>query len=463
MSEKEKREKELEEDLVFVDEESVKDKSKMAEDKSPLDKTIQRKKTRRRTSDSMEIQKDRSIAFLRRYIVVIGILVLLAAVALGAIVVAVKKHKASKGAPNEQTLTDTSFEIDAHDDVNKLIEDYFAAYTDGDVDKLITIAYPMSDAEKEYITLFSGYVDGFEDITCYTKPGADAQSYITAVYANVKYKEIKTKAPSLYYFYVQKDDSGNLYINNLYSEYNQVYKELEQDAEIASLLGTCREEADTLELEESIHKNYTQALEKDQELKKMLEETIPGEIAKLDQQAQAQEQEAQQKAEEEKKKEEQKKQEEEKKKEEQKKKEEKAVKENVYATDNINIRKSPSTDAATVGSALTGAEMTRIAVRGDGWSKVQTGNIVGYVKSEFISKDKPKTQASSSKLTPGKKIYLLDTVNVRASMSENSERIGVAYSGETVTVVENYAQGWTKVNWKGQVGYVKTDILAAAA
>ncbi len=30
MSEKEKREKELEEDLVFVDEESVKDKSKMA-------------------------------------------------------------------------------------------------------------------------------------------------------------------------------------------------------------------------------------------------------------------------------------------------------------------------------------------------------------------------------------------------------------------------------------------------
>ena len=116
-----------------------------------------------------------------------------------------------------------------------------------------------------------------------------------------------------------------------------------------------------------------------------------------------------------------------------------------------------------MGSALTGAEMTRIAVRDDGWSKVQTGNIVGYVKTEFISKSKPKAPAASSKLTPGKNIYLLDTVNVRASMSENSERIGVAYSGETVTVVENYAQGWTKVNWKGQVGYVKTDILAAAA
>ena len=80
-------------------------------------------------------------------------------------------------------------------------------------------------------------------------------------------------------------------------------------------------------------------------------------------------------------------------------------------------------------------------------------------KIEFLSKKKP--QASTSSLTPGRNIYLQDTVNVRESMSENSARIGVAYAGETLTIVQVYNQGWTKVNWKGQVGYVRSDVLQA--
>ena len=62
---------------------------------------------------------------------------------------------------------------------------------------------------------------------------------------------------------------------------------------------------------------------------------------------------------------------------------------------------------------------------------------------------------------PGDTIYLKDTVNVRESMSENSSRIGVAYAGETLTIVQVYDQGWTRVNWNGQVGYVRTDVLQA--
>ena len=44
-------------------------------------------------------------------------------------------------------------------------------------------------------------------------------------------------------------------------------------------------------------------------------------------------------------------------------------------------------------------------------------------------------------------------------MGENADRLGVAYAGENVKVVESYAEGWSKVEWNGQTGYVKTDLL----
>ena len=386
------------------------------------------------------------------------------AVAIAAIVVAVKKHSVPKGAPAVTESSEQSYELNEHKDINELIENYFTAYAAGDTDKLMTYAYPVTDKEKSYIKLYSKYVDKFENINCYTKSGDDAGTYIVSVYTAVKFKDVKTAAPGLYFFYVKTDDSGKVFIDNVYSAYNLNYQELEQDSETAAMIGRYEETEDTLDLIDQTQVQYDKAVEKDADLKKLVEETIPNAVSKWAQDIEkddttAQQEEEQKQAEEEQKKqeEEQKKQEEEKKKQEAASKE-KAVNEKVYATDNINIRKSASTKAATVGSALYGAEMTRVAVLDSGWSKIKTGNITGYVKTEFISTKKPAAKTGS--LTPGKKIYLQDTVNVRSAMSESSDRVGVAYSGETVTVVESYAQGWTKVNWNGKVGYIKTDVLA---
>ena len=44
-------------------------------------------------------------------------------------------------------------------------------------------------------------------------------------------------------------------------------------------------------------------------------------------------------------------------------------------------------------------------------------------------------------------------------MSETASKVGTAFSGEKVTVVMSYAEGWTKVTWNGKTGYVKTDLL----
>ena len=50
------------------------------------------------------------------------------------------------------------FEVDAHEDVNTLINQYYTAYAAGDTDTLSTIAAPLSENEKSYISVFSQYV-----------------------------------------------------------------------------------------------------------------------------------------------------------------------------------------------------------------------------------------------------------------------------------------------------------------
>ena len=54
---------------------------------------------------------------------------------------------------------------------------------------------------------------------------------------------------------------------------------------------------------------------------------------------------------------------------------------------------------------------------------------------------------------------LENTTNIRSGMSEDSGKVGTAYAGEKVTVVMSYAEGWTKVKWNGETGYIKTSLL----
>lgn len=52
-----------------------------------------------------------------------------------------------------------------------------------------------------------------------------------------------------------------------------------------------------------------------------------------------------------------------------------------------------------------------------------------------------------------------ETVNVRKSANENSARIGVCYAGEKLEILMKQADGWTRVKFQGETGYVKSDVL----
>ena len=69
-------------------------------------------------------------------------------------------------------------------------------------------------------------------------------------------------------------------------------------------------------------------------------------------------------------------------------------------------------------------------------------------------------QAEDPEVTPqNRQTHVTDTVNVRAERSTESARLALAYAGDTITQIESYGDGWSKVEYNGQTGYVMTEYI----
>lgn len=84
----------------------------------------------------------------------------------------------------------------------------------------------------------------------------------------------------------------------------------------------------------------------------------------------------------------------------------------------------------------------------------------GTPSSEPEPAPTPSQPATSSGKVPNSGEFTVsETVNVRKSANENSDRIGVCYSGEKLEILMKQADGWTRVKFQGETGYVKSDVL----
>ena len=339
------------------------------------------------------------------------------------------------------------YEVDAHAEVNTLIQQYYTAYAAGDVATLSTLATPVSANEQSYILMFSQYVDEYQNIKCYTKPGLDEKSYLVSVSMEIKFTGVDTLAPGLDFFYVRTNESGALYIDNLYCQYNLANQENALDTSVQNLIGEFEGQEDVIALQSEVQTRFDEAVAADANLSAMITTTIPDAInGWVTQLAQAQPQ-PQEPAPEQ--------------------PQEQPPQEMLYAVDTVNVRATADTASEKIGSLEKGVAIARTAVEGE-WSKVNYGGYEGYIKSEYLSAEPPAADAAAdagqpadagAALSEGTEVQLKDTVNIRASMSEDSERIGTAYSGEKVTVIMSYAEGWTKVTWNNKTGYIKSSLL----
>lgn len=73
-------------------------------------------------------------------------------------------------------------------------------------------------------------------------------------------------------------------------------------------------------------------------------------------------------------------------------------------------------------------------------------------------------QPQNQPAEPAQPIYAnaTTTVNVRISDSEQAEKIDQVAGGEQVQIIEQRANGWSKVNYNGKEGYMKSEYLQIA-
>ena len=128
------------------------------------------------------------------------------------------------------------------------------------------------------------------------------------------------------------------------------------------------------------------------------------------------------------------------------------------ASTRVNVRESADTNANKI-AVLTPGQRVRVLSEENGWTRLQyvdeNKNLVeGSVKSDYLTNTSALYTAKAN-------------VNVRASASEKTEKLGKAEKGSEVVVIENGQDGWAKVCYVSgntvKDGFIKADYLEQEA
>lgn len=311
----------------------------------------------------------------------------------------------------ESDAADDSQQPESHPEITELVSTYYNSYAAGDLDKLSQLAKYLSDMEKDYIKMMNEHVESYDNVSCMVETGRTEDEYIVLASYDMKLAGVEGSLPGINIFYVQTNKQGELYINNRYSSFNREIKEQKTKKKILNLITEFENSEEVQKLQLEIQAKYDKTMEGSDELQKRMNEVTEA-ILKWKENYSAPEPE-------EPKEEEQKP--EEPKQEEQKPEEQPA---DDSASENDSSEADASADSSSQDDSSDDGESSGINYVPEG--KVLTANN-GY--------------------------------NVRSSMSETAELLGTTAVGDSIKVILSYAEGWTKVEWNGTTGYIRTDLL----
>ena len=122
----------------------------------------------------------------------------------------------------------------------------------------------------------------------------------------------------------------------------------------------------------------------------------------------------------------------------------------------VNVRTEPNTSSTIVGKIYHGA-VAQILETTDGedgeWFRIVSGNVEGYIKSEFFLYGAAAEDAIEDYVTRYA-VVEVDRLNVRKEADIESGRIGYVDRGEKVEILENLGD-WMKVQYtESKTGYV---------
>lgn len=363
----------------------------------------------------------------------------------------------------ESTEQEAGDDSETTEQVEAVIYKYFDAMASNDVDTLKDILVEMAEEEEATVEKTSQYTESYNNIVLYTKDGQEEGSYVVFASYEVKFVDVKTTAPGVLSFYVVTKEDGKFAIQNKLDEKKKEFIQnmVVEDEEVAALF-------------EASQKRYEQALTDDAQLKEFVdnlgkkstevakneEETETAEASQPTEAPENKEEGATQTSEE---------------------------KTYVEAKENVNVRNAASETADPIGK-LAGGETAEKTGEKDGWIRINYKGQEGYVKGEFVQEsskndnfvsgtvntEEKKEEASETETgntetentettettsTQKGTVRLKETANVRKSMSQESEKLGTAFVGDSYPMIEEYADGWTKIDYNGKTGYIKSEFL----
>ena len=342
-----------------------------------------------------------------------------------------------------ETSEENPLEVDAYAGINEVVSKYFQGLSTGDLTLVEESVDVLTEEEKLTIEKKKDYIEAYNNVICYTKKGLEENSYVVFASYEMKIYNIETPAPGIMALYVCTGEDGNLYIFN-----GEASDELEE------YVLTLAAEEDVATVIADVDARYQQLLAEDEDLGKFAQTMLESqetteEVVEAPAVADGKE-----------------------------------LEEPITTTvnDGIRIREGRSTETRMIATVVNGTEVKVYASFEDGWSKIEYSGTVGYCKTEFLTStegvpmlsgeetqteetEEPAeetTQEESVATEVNKQMQFKESVRIRAERSTESERIGTGYTSELVKVLENYSDGWSKIEYQGKVGYCKTEFLEEA-
>ena len=123
----------------------------------------------------------------------------------------------------------------------------------------------------------------------------------------------------------------------------------------------------------------------------------------------------------------------------------------------MNVREEPDEDSVKVGVLYKDCG-GKILDRQDGWTKLQSGDLIGWAKDEYLLFD---DEAEALANDVGKQIVTSqdNALNVRKEASSDAEVIGVLTENAFVDLIEDNGDGWITVDYNDETGYVQSEYV----
>ncbi len=368
---------------------------------------------------------------------------------------------------------------DAYPEVNDLIKRYFEAREKGDLENYQSMCSYMSVNDIAIFQAKAEYIEGYENIKCYTKQGPMEDSYIVYVTFDLKLKDWAQTAPGQLALLVCRGEDGQLF----------VYSDANMDEQVGEYIRAVSSQQDVVDLYNRVQAEYQETLSKDpafadyvSSLTEMIHNDAGNRLAaSLEQEGGASGNEASssvsgdsasenaaglsgneaisgnavsgngvsdnETA-----------------------SENAAVSGNeaddtgsesfeVRATSNVNVRVSDSENADKIGKVTAGTVLKCLAQQENGWSKVEYEDKTGYIKTDYLVRNEGTNEEGGEQNAAHGTVMVTSTVNIRETADTKGKKLGVAYAGESFDLIEKGSE-WTKISYQGKTGYVKTDYIS---